>query len=995
MKILLALAFNLGFLFLGPFAYGQTVLTLQPSGAAGVDATISNFPGEATVNYGTNQEFISESKSINFTPNSKRGLIRFDLSSIPANATVISAYLSMRAYNLPGTGGHLVANNNTGYLFRVTQPWNESTVTWNTQPTYSTTDTVFFPISDSSNQNYLNIDVRNQIQLQVTNSATNYGFIFKQKYECTCNGRLVFASSDNSTSTLRPKLVVTYSICSGAPPPATLTPSGSPTICYGTSQTLTANAGAGYVYQWYRNSTFIVGGTSNTYNATASGAYTVRVTNPQGCTALSSATNLVVSLENAKIVTAAGSMTVGCTNGGLTMNASASGTGNTYQWLVNGGSTGAPNAVSYTTSNPGNYTCYIWNSTNTCAYLTNAINAQQQVATMTTSGSNYFCNNNSYDMLVQSLNIGMGATYQWKNNGVNIPGANGIGYSATSTGNYQCVIDDQMCAGNTYSPVYTVTAGVAPQIEIYSPAGPSPVNPCGAVSIEMWIRDASSHVDITTGDAYWYRDGLALPWNGGIPVQSFVVEGGVYTCELVTACGVSAAPYPGMVVHSTIAGTTPPAITPAGSAYSCGPVLFTIPSAQAAPWVSYQWQKNGVNISGATSNAYYATTSGSYQCVFGNGCGTITSPATSVTISTAIPATPGSITTTGGVVKVCPGDYRYYSVSPVSGATSYTWTPCAGSTIVNGQNTTMVLVLYNGNFPASDSIRVVANNACGSSAQRKLKITRNTPATPSSIIGDSWSVCNLTGKPYSVTNVSGMSYLWSFNTGTATIASGQGTSAITANYGAGFLSGILSVVTTNACGTSAARTRTIYAKPATPVSITGSTNVCLNQQDVPYSIAPLINVSNYTWIGPAGSHISDGVTTSVGTTLVTTSAAVTVDYATTAGTVKVRGNNACASGSYKTNTITFVCREGDFATEITEASIYPNPASTSFVLETKDPSKLFDLEIYDAFGRLIFSDFNLNSGTSVNTNGWADGLYMVVINEGKNKTFAKLVVQQL
>ncbi len=972
---------------------GQTVLTLQPSGAAGVDATISNFPGEATTNYGTNQEFMSESKSINFTPYAKRGLIKFDLSSIPANATVISAYLSTYAYNLPGTGGHLSANNNMGYLFRVTQSWNEGTVTWSTQPPYTTADTVFFPISDSSNQNYLNVDVRNQVQMQVANAATNYGFLFKQKYECTCNGRLVFGSSDNATASLRPKLVVTYAVCSGAPPSATLTPSGSPTICYGNSQVLTANAGAGYVYQWYRNGAFIIGGSSNTFSATTSGAYTVKVTNPQGCTAMSAATNLVVSLENAKITTAAGSTTQGCANGGLTINATASGVGNSFQWRLNGNPFGAPNAASYTSSNTGNYSCYITNSTITCSYLTNTINSQVQVANMTTSGSNYFCNNNSYDMMVQSLNIGGNATYQWTNNGVNIAGANSFAYSATTTGNYQCIIDDQICVANTLSPVYPVTAGVPPQIEIYSPAGPSPVNLCGGQAMDMWIRDAITHEDWILGGAQWYKDGVALPWNGGIPALTLVSNGGVYTCDLTTSCGVSFSPYPGMVVHSANSGTPPPLINPTGSVNACGSVSFTTPSSQYAPWVSYQWQKNGVNISGATSDFYNATTSGSYRCIFGNGCGTITSVTTTITITTAVPATPGSITTTGGAVKVCPGETRTYSIAAVTGAISYTWTPCAGSTITSGQNTTSVTILYNANFPASDTIRVVANNFCGHSAQRKLKISRNTPGTPAAITGDNFGACNLSGRPFSVTNVSGITYNWSFNTGTATVASGQGTSAITANFGAGFISGPLSVTASNGCGASAARTKTIYAKPATPVSITGATSVCVNQQDVPYSIAPLANVTNYTWTGPTGSHISDGINTSVGATLITTAAAVTVDFATTAGSVKVRGNNSCASGSYKTLSVAIVCREGDFSNAIAETRIYPNPATSEFTLESDDTSAPLSLEIYDAYGRLVFSEVNVKSGYRVDANEWADGLYSVVVQNGNDKTTLKLAIQ--
>jgi len=433
-------------------------------------------------------------------------------------------------------------------------------------------------------------------------------------------------------------------------------------------------------------------------------------------------------------------------------------------------------------------------------------------------------------------------------------------------------------------------------------------------------------------------------------------------------------------------------ITASGSTTFCTGGSVTL-NAGTGTGITYLWKKNNVTISGATSSSYVATTTGSYTCNLTNSCGAVISNSIQVTLFTAVPSIPGAITTTGGIVKVCPGDIRTYSVVAVAGIT-YTWTPCAGSTVISGQFTNSITIQYNAGFPASDTLRVRATNACGTSAQRKLKISRNNPGTPSAITGDAYSVCNLSGKPYSVTNVAGMTYAWSFNTGTATVASGQGTSSITANYGAGYISGALSVTATNACGTSAARLKTIYAKPATPASITGSTGVCLNQQDVPYSITPLANVTNYTWTGPSGSHVSDGVTTSAGATLITTATAVTVDFATTAGSVKVRGNNACASGSYKTLAVAIVCREGEFSEGITETRIYPNPASTDFALETDDTSSPFNLEVYDVYGKLVFTDVNLSSGYQVNTDGWASGLYSVVVRNGNSQDILKLVLQK-
>lgn len=438
----------------------------------------------------------------------------------------------------------------------------------------------------------------------------------------------------------------------------------------------------------------------------------------------------------------------------------------------------------------------------------------------------------------------------------------------------------------------------------------------------------------------------------------------------------------------------PSAITSSGATTFCtgGSVAL---NANTGTGLTYQWKKNSVAIAGATTSSYVATTTGSYTVVVTSSANcTITSNVIQVTVSTAIPGAPGAITTTGGSVKVCPGDLRTYTVAAVSGVTSYIWTPCAGSVITSGQNTNSATIQYNSSFPVSDTLRVTAQNACGISAQRKLKISRNNPAAPSVITGDNYSVCNLSGKVYSVTNVSGMTYTWSFNTGTAIIASGQGTSSITVNYGAGFISGSLSVTASNACGTSAARVKTIYAKPATPVNITGATGVCLNQQDVPYSITPLSNITNYTWTGPTGSHISDGVNTSAGITLVTTSVNVTVDFATTSGTVKVRGNNACASGSYYSLPVNIICREGNIIADITKTSLYPNPASAYFTVETIELSEPFSLDVYDAYGKLVYTKVNINSGYQVLTNGWADGLYSVVVRRKEKPIVLKLAIRK-
>src|SRR6185369_8513884 len=104
--------------------------------------------------------------------------------------------------------------------------------------------------------------------------------------------------------------------------------------------------------------------------------------------------------------------------------------------------------------------------------------------------------------------------------------------------------------------------------------------------------------------------------------------------------------------------------------------------------VTYQWKKNGTNISGATSASYSATTAGTYTLFVTNSCGNVTSNSIAVTTLTSAPATPGTIS---GAANFCSGRTGVaYSISSVPTATSYFWTVPSNATVASGQGTTTI-----------------------------------------------------------------------------------------------------------------------------------------------------------------------------------------------------------------------------------------------------------------------------------------------------------------
>jgi len=350
-----------------------------------------------------------------------------------------------------------------------------------------------------------------------------------------------------------------------------------------------------------------------------------------------------------------------------------------------------------------------------------------------------------------------------------------------------------------------------------------------------------------------------------------------------------------------------------------------------------------------------------------------TNNGTNIIVNTSVPAKPSSVTTSGGAAAVCPGDVRTYSITPVTGVNVYTWTPPPGGNITNGQGTSSVTISYTSNFLLNDTLLVAASNGCGTSVQRILKINRNNPVKPGVITGQLAGLCNLSNVPYSVTNVSGVTYNWSFNTTGAIVTSGQGTNSVTVSFSPPFVTGAILVTANNACGTSNQRTLSVKTPPAQPGLITGPVSVCANQQGVPYSIAAVPFTNNYTWYGPSGSHINDGSVTSPGNSLVTTATTVSVNYSTFGGNIKVRANNSCGSGIYRTMSVAITCREGLFENSQNDISIYPNPVINNLHIYSDTEDEL-ELIIYNILSEKIITENFYGSG-ELDLSGLSSGFY--------------------
>lgn len=194
----------LAFLLYSFNGFNQTTITLQP-GSSGVDAHIDNYSPNATdnaypvINAGYN--------TVGGTPTLSHNFMRFDLSAIPAGSIIVSATLSL--WHSPAFN-HSNSSANEELFAKVNQAWNESTITWNTQPSFSTSDTLHIGNTNVGDDK-LNINLQAFVQDWVTTPANNFGMVMHLVDEPGTLGRFqTYVSSDGSDSAIRPKLVITF-----------------------------------------------------------------------------------------------------------------------------------------------------------------------------------------------------------------------------------------------------------------------------------------------------------------------------------------------------------------------------------------------------------------------------------------------------------------------------------------------------------------------------------------------------------------------------------------------------------------------------------------------------------------------------------------------------------------------------------------------------------------------------------------------------------------
>jgi hypothetical protein len=409
-------------------------------------------------------------------------------------------------------------------------------------------------------------------------------------------------------------------------------------LCAGNQATFSVTvSGSVTSYQWFYNGDEIPNATSSTYtipSTTANDAGTYHCQVNAGECGLVVSDTAVLTVNPGTTITSQPTSDVVCEDDPASLIVVASGTGLTYQWRRNGtpinGATNATYSItSAQSSDTGTYTCVI--SSASCPDVIT------QAATLGVS-SGALINQQPQDaeacvgaaINLSVIAVGENITYQWRQNGQNIPGANSPGYNIPAatlndSGEYTCFITT-LC-GEVVTDAATVT--VADGLNLIQ----------GPVANTVCENEQASFTVVVDGanpNYQWRFNGVNI---SGATSATYIINAaqlsmeGTYDCVVTSDCGSTTTPTAQLNV------TPLPVVNlqPQGFNQCTGETLLLTTGVAGTETVSYQWMKDGQEVVGANASTLeipnaQPSDSGIYSCIVRNNCGPVTTAQAVVSI---------------------------------------------------------------------------------------------------------------------------------------------------------------------------------------------------------------------------------------------------------------------------------------------------------------------------------------------------------------------------
>jgi hypothetical protein len=377
---------------------------------------------------------------------------------------------------------------------------------------------------------------------------------------------------------------------------------------------------------------------------------------------------------------------------------------------------------------------------------------------------------------------------------------------------------------------------------------------------------------------------------------------------------------------------------------------------------------------------------------------------------TSAPSGVGSIT---GNTSICPTSTNIYSIAPVAGATSYTWTKPGGWTGISTTNTISLTSTSSGG-----AITVSAINACGASVASTLVISIGIPTV--TVSSSNSMIC--TGNSATLTAGGALSYTWqpgnlSGSTLVVSPASNTTFTVLGSSGGTCTNTAVTTISVNNTPTVNAGSSQTITcAQPSVNLSGSGVSSYTWSGPGIvsgSNSASPVVNVAGtYSLVGStsgcnsntASVIVSSDITAPTivansssslicgppfqGTATISASGAITFTWSTsavsssisvspattTSYTVTGTAANGCTNTATFTQSVSACTNIYNLEAVDSDFVIYPNPTDGIITVVTKN--KTF-LEVYNALGERIQSLQTDTIHTTIDLNEFTKGIYFV------------------
>ena len=464
------------------------------------------------------------------------------------------------------------------------------------------------------------------------------------------------------------------------------------TVQEGSDATFSVTAdGSGLTYQWERDGLPVAGATDAVLLLTGvsladdGASFRVRVTNDSGV-ALSDAAILTVQSVLAVITVQPVDVQV-LEGGAATFTVQATGTDLLYQWQRDGVNMPGETSPSLTITgvnfadNGAVFTCVVTNA---------AGSVVSSAATLTVSLGAPVITESPTD---QTVNVGQSATffvvavgsqltYQWRRDGVAISGETNASFTVSNVSLadngavFTAVVSN--AAGSLTSTPATLGVSANAPVIVVQPAAQSVVE-----------GESATFQVTATGETLsyqWLRDGVEIP---GATATSYHIAAAAFQDDGVgfsVAVSNSAGSVTSQVANLAVSLATP--------TISAEPSSLTVNEGSAADFtvsasgseLTYQWQRDGVDIPGATSVSFsldpttFADDGATFRVLVSNGAGSVTSVSATLIVLAAFPV----IAVQPSDQTVAEGGTATFEVVATGSALNYQWerdnTPIAGAT---------------------------------------------------------------------------------------------------------------------------------------------------------------------------------------------------------------------------------------------------------------------------------------------------------------------------